>query len=113
MARQDGIGILAEGGGLWCQRGTALCSAARAVPAHDGRGMLLPGRRAAGVLLAPARLLEHAPRLRWVQGTSAGIGELLGDVEIPGEGRVWSINDDAFERADAYRAIIKAPQGAA
>jgi glyoxylate/hydroxypyruvate reductase len=27
--------------------------------------------------LAPERLLEHAPRLRWVQGTSAGIGELL------------------------------------
>jgi glyoxylate/hydroxypyruvate reductase len=27
--------------------------------------------------LAPRRLLEHAPRLRWVQGTSAGIGELL------------------------------------
>jgi len=27
--------------------------------------------------LAPERLLEHAPRLRWVQGTSAGIGERL------------------------------------
>jgi phosphoglycerate dehydrogenase-like enzyme len=27
--------------------------------------------------LAPERLLLHAPRLRWVQGTSAGIGELL------------------------------------
>jgi glyoxylate/hydroxypyruvate reductase A len=27
--------------------------------------------------LAPERLLEHAPRLRWVQGTSAGIGQLL------------------------------------
>jgi glyoxylate/hydroxypyruvate reductase A len=27
--------------------------------------------------LAPERLLQHAPRLRWVQGTSAGIGELL------------------------------------
>ena len=27
--------------------------------------------------LAPERLLEHAPRLCWVQGTSAGIGELL------------------------------------
>ena len=51
--------------------------------------------------------------MRFVQQLSAGIAELLGDVEIPGEGRVWSINDDAFERADAYRAIIKAPQGAA
>ncbi|MGH6921062.1 MAG: D-2-hydroxyacid dehydrogenase [Geminicoccaceae bacterium] len=27
--------------------------------------------------LAPERLVLHAPRLRWVQGTSAGIGELL------------------------------------
>jgi glyoxylate/hydroxypyruvate reductase len=27
--------------------------------------------------LAPEQLLEQAPRLRWVQGTSAGIGELL------------------------------------
>jgi glyoxylate/hydroxypyruvate reductase A len=27
--------------------------------------------------LAPERLVEHAPRLRWIQGTSAGIGELL------------------------------------
>ncbi|MGH6915534.1 MAG: D-2-hydroxyacid dehydrogenase, partial [Geminicoccales bacterium] len=27
--------------------------------------------------LAPERLALHAPRLRWVQGTSAGIGELL------------------------------------
>jgi phosphoglycerate dehydrogenase-like enzyme len=27
--------------------------------------------------LAPAELPERAPRLRWVQGTSAGIGELL------------------------------------
>jgi glyoxylate/hydroxypyruvate reductase len=27
--------------------------------------------------LAPERLLEQAPRLRWVQGTSAGIGERL------------------------------------
>jgi glyoxylate/hydroxypyruvate reductase A len=38
--------------------------------------------RAADILfdfdwLAPERLLEHAPRLRWVQGTSAGIGGLL------------------------------------
>lgn len=51
--------------------------------------------------------------MRFVQQANAGIGELLGDVEIPGEGRLWSINHDAFERADAYRAIIKAPQGAA
>ena len=51
--------------------------------------------------------------LRFVQQLSTGIDELLGDVEIPGEGRLWSINDDAFERADAYRAIIKASQGAA
>jgi glyoxylate/hydroxypyruvate reductase len=38
--------------------------------------------RAADILfdfdwLAPERLALHAPRLRWVQGTSAGIGELL------------------------------------
>ncbi len=51
--------------------------------------------------------------LRFVQHVNAGIGELLGDVEIPGEGRVWSINDDAFELADAYLATIKAPQGPA
>ena len=51
--------------------------------------------------------------LKFVQHVNAGIGELLGDVEIPGEGRVWSINDDAFELADAYLATIKAPQGPA
>lgn len=51
--------------------------------------------------------------LKFVQHVNVGIGELLGDVEIPGEGRVWSINDDAFELADAYLATIKAPQGPA
>ncbi len=27
--------------------------------------------------MAPERMVEHAPRLRWVQATSAGIGEML------------------------------------
>jgi glyoxylate/hydroxypyruvate reductase len=63
----------------------------RYVADHDGRPRdLTPAQRArwlallqeADILfdfdwLAPAELPEHAPRLRWVQGTSAGIGERL------------------------------------
>ena len=63
----------------------------RYVADHDGRPRALSAAqraqwlahlREADILfdfdwLAPERLLEHAPRLRWVQGTSAGIGERL------------------------------------
>jgi glyoxylate/hydroxypyruvate reductase len=55
----------------------------RARPLSEAqRARWLAHLRAADILfdfdwLAPERLLEHAPRLRWVQGTSAGIGELL------------------------------------
>ena len=63
----------------------------RYVADHDGRqGALSSAQRAcwlallrqADILfgfdwLAPAELPERAPRLRWIQGTSAGIGELL------------------------------------
>jgi glyoxylate/hydroxypyruvate reductase len=63
----------------------------RYVADHDGRPRDLTSEqrerwlahlREADILfdfdwLAPERLLEHAPRLRWVQGTSAGIGERL------------------------------------
>jgi phosphoglycerate dehydrogenase-like enzyme len=63
----------------------------RYVADHQGRPRTLSAAqrerwlshlRAADILfdfdwLAPERLLEHAPRLRWVQGTSAGIGGLL------------------------------------
>ena len=63
----------------------------RYVADHDGRprNLTLEQRerwlahlREADILfdfdwLAPERLLEHAPRLRWVQGSSAGIGERL------------------------------------
>jgi len=48
----------------------------------DQRARWLAHLHAADILfdfdwLAPERLVEHAPRLRWVQGTSAGIGEML------------------------------------
>ena len=63
----------------------------RYVADHDGRPRALSAAqrarwlahlREADILfdfdwLAPERLVLHAPRLRWVQGTSAGIGELL------------------------------------
>jgi glyoxylate/hydroxypyruvate reductase len=63
----------------------------RYVADHTGRPRTLSGAqperwlshlREADILfdfdwLAPERLALHAPRLRWVQGTSAGIGELL------------------------------------
>jgi phosphoglycerate dehydrogenase-like enzyme len=63
----------------------------RYVADHDGRPRALSAAqrerwlahlREADILfdfdwLAPERLVEHAPRLRWVQGTSAGIGERL------------------------------------
>jgi hypothetical protein len=42
------------------------------------------------------------------------VAELLGDdVNLPDEGRVWTINAEAFDEPDAYLAIIKAPQVAA
>lgn len=52
--------------------------------------------------------------LRFVRQVNLGAAELLGDgVELPGEGRLWRINQDAFDLPEAYRAIIKAPQAAA
>lgn len=52
--------------------------------------------------------------LRFVRQVNLGVAELLGDeVELPGEGRLWRINNDAFDLPEAYRAVIKAPQAAA
>jgi 5-methylcytosine-specific restriction protein B len=51
--------------------------------------------------------------LRFLQQANGGMSDLLGEgVDLPGEGRLWTINSSAFERAEAYLAIIKAPQGA-
>jgi hypothetical protein len=37
------------------------------------------------------------------------MAELLGDgIELPGEGRLWTINASAFDKPDAYLAIIEA-----
>lgn len=53
-------------------------------------------------------------QLRFLQQASTGMAELLGDdVALPTEGRVWTINADAFDKPEAYAAIIQAAQGAA
>lgn len=52
--------------------------------------------------------------LRFLQQTEGSMSELFGsDVDVPGEGRLWTVNDAAFERPEAYLAIIKAPPGTA
>lgn len=52
--------------------------------------------------------------LRFLQQTEGSMAELFGsDVDVPGEGRLWTVNDAAFERPEAYLAIIKAPPGTA
>lgn len=51
-------------------------------------------------------------QLRFVRKSGAGIAELLGEVELPDEGRVWSINPEAFNKAEAYLTTIAAPQRA-
>jgi len=50
--------------------------------------------------------------LRFLSQTNGGMTDLLGDsVELPGEGRLWTVNRDAFSNPAAYQAIIKAPSG--
>ncbi|HEY8586999.1 MAG TPA: AAA family ATPase [Rhodanobacter sp.] len=52
--------------------------------------------------------------LRFLRQATTGVAELLGDdVDLPSEGRVWTINTESFDKPDAYLAIIKAPQVAA
>lgn len=52
--------------------------------------------------------------LQFLQQAPSGMAELLGDkVDLPSEGRVWLINAQAFDKPEAYLAIIKAPQVAA
>jgi 5-methylcytosine-specific restriction protein B len=52
--------------------------------------------------------------LQFLRQDSTGMSELLGDdVALPTEGRVWTINAAAFDKPEAYAAIIQAPQGAA
>lgn len=49
--------------------------------------------------------------LRFLRQANGGMAELLGEgIELPGEGRLWSINAAAFDKPEAYAAIIKAPQ---
>lgn len=53
------------------------------------------------------------PELQFLQETTVGMSELLGDkVELPTQGRVWTINAAAFDKPEAYATIIKAPQAA-
>jgi 5-methylcytosine-specific restriction protein B len=50
--------------------------------------------------------------LQFLRQANAGLVELLGDgIELPSEGRLWTIDAAAFEKPEAYEAIIKAPQG--
>jgi 5-methylcytosine-specific restriction protein B len=57
---------------------------------------------------------RKAADLQFLRQSNAGMAELLGDgIELPSEGRLWTINAAAFEKPEAYLAIIKAPQGAA
>jgi 5-methylcytosine-specific restriction protein B len=52
--------------------------------------------------------------LQFLRQATTSVAELLGDdVNLPDEGRVWTINAEAFDKPDAYLAIIKAPQVAA
>ena len=52
--------------------------------------------------------------LQFLQQTDGSMDELFGsDVDVPGEGRLWIVNDVAFEQPAAYLGIIKAPPGAA
>lgn len=54
------------------------------------------------------------PELRFLRQRNAGMADLLGDdLELHGEDRLWSIHHSAFDRPEAYAAIIKAPQGTA
>lgn len=49
--------------------------------------------------------------LCFLQRAKVGMTELLGnDIELPGEGRLWTINHEAFGNPQAYLRIIKAPQ---
>jgi len=50
--------------------------------------------------------------LRFLQQTEGGMVELFGsDVDVPGEGRLWTVNDMAFDHPAAYLGIIKAQPG--
>ncbi len=54
------------------------------------------------------------PSLRFLEQTGAGMADLFGSgVELSGEGRLWTVNQGAFDRPAAYGAIIQAPQGIA
>jgi 5-methylcytosine-specific restriction protein B len=49
--------------------------------------------------------------VRFLRQTNGSMGDLLGDgVELPGEGRLWALNPQAFDNPAAYLAIIKASQ---
>lgn len=55
---------------------------------------------------------RKASPLRFLQQTEGGMAELFGsDVDVPGEGRLWTVNDTAFDHPAAYLGIIKAQPG--
>ncbi len=50
--------------------------------------------------------------LKFLRQSTAGTAELFGELELPGEGKMWSINSEAFANPNAYLATITAPQPA-
>jgi 5-methylcytosine-specific restriction protein B len=47
--------------------------------------------------------------LRFLQRADISVGELFGDgVDLPGDARLWRVNEAAFNHSDAYRSVIKA-----
>lgn len=52
--------------------------------------------------------------LQFLHLVKTDMAQWLGtDVELPGEGRVWTINAEAFDKPEAYLSIIGTGQGAA
>lgn len=46
--------------------------------------------------------------LKFLRQSNGGVSELFGDgIELPGEGRLWTINEQAFDEPAAYQGIIK------
>jgi 5-methylcytosine-specific restriction protein B len=52
--------------------------------------------------------------LQFLRQANGGMAELLGEgIELPSEGRLWTINGSAFDKPEAYLAIIEAPKASA
>lgn len=48
--------------------------------------------------------------LQFVRQSDSGLASLLGNVDVPSEGRLWSINEAAFGDRDAYLQTIESPK---